>query len=763
MAYVSGSEEDEFPPVEIIIQNHRHKLCTDAELGGEDDNDKENALTARQQQQQQQQQQPGSPVQQSSFTTSDIIGIGKTPATARRIRKLGGHTQQHGQSVAKSLRKPWLNNNNANERGESSSISSSSRETSVMTNNTTVTSFAGDMLDRLPVKAKPATMFDSPPPEERRGGRRRLISWAEKKKAEFLTFREPKDLLLLDSDDEFDGRNKSLAKKKSRAKDDDLDFLLDGVKNIRKWDSDSDDDDDEDDDDALSISPARRQPRRLQKRVLSSTSTADPSKNFTHRKAIPQDPEISPKKRAAKQQNVQAMEPAPAPAPEKGLEDIFDKLKIFGEDDQSEDAPPAATRPSSSGEEEKKAPPILKPLTPRKTLPKSPVKAPIIPPSPWKPEEKEFWDPEVNFSWIDKHSPMKPKTPSPALDMPAASEKLKQKYATSPEKKAAKKTFDAIKEQLASSFLLELDAVVTKGRLGEMTEETGGLRIEWSNTLLTTAGRAHWRCQTTTYTTKNPGGSSASTEVTKSKHYAHIQLATKVLSNESALLNTVAHEFCHLAVYLLHGKPKQPHGPEFKAYGQKVTDAAALTTPRKHGVSINVTVCHSFDIDYKFIWKCTKCPAEVKRHSRSINPLQQRCGRCYGKFVQVKPVPRGGGTLVGEAKSKAKAKGEVKVEIKTTTTEKKERKRSAYQDFTAKEMKALSISHKGLSFKDKMALVSARWGEHQKKVKEGTATTTATVVEIVEIEDDDDEEEEDDDDPFQDLADGVKGMGIKDE
>ena len=51
------------------------------------------------------------------------------------------------------------------------------------------------------------------------------------------------------------------------------------------------------------------------------------------------------------------------------------------------------------------------PVTPRKgnkTLPPSPHKTPRIPLSPWKPDNKEFWDPEVNFAWIDKHSPAKP-------------------------------------------------------------------------------------------------------------------------------------------------------------------------------------------------------------------------------------------------------------------------------------------------------------------------------------------------------------------
>lgn len=377
--------------------------------------------------------------------------------------------------------------------------------------------------------------------------------------------------------------------------------------------------------------------------------------------------------------------------------------------------------------------------------------------SPWKPEHKEFWDPEVNFAWIDEHSPPKKSPKKAVLDLtaPDAKDELKRKYGTSPEKKQAKKAFDAVKEDLARDFLLELDEVVTDGKLGRLTEATGGLRIVWSNTLLTTAGRAHWKCKTTTTTSRNPSGShtgntasattstasaGAATTTTKSttaQHYAHIELAVKVLSNESDLLNTVAHEFCHLAVFILHGKPKQAHGAEFKAYGQRVMRASttsstavsgsgsikALKTPRSRGVEISVTTRHSYEIEYRFVWRCADCGGEVHRHSRSVDPVRHRCGRCKkGVLVQVKPVPRGGGGGGAKTTGKGSAEGEEGEELGSKIVGSKgigvqqqkgvaieKRKKTAYQEFTSLEMKALSITHKNLSFGEKMALVSARW------------------------------------------------------
>ncbi|TGJ77602.1 hypothetical protein E0Z10_g10669, partial [Xylaria hypoxylon] len=76
------------------------------------------------------------------------------------------------------------------------------------------------------------------------------------------------------------------------------------------------------------------------------------------------------------------------------------------------------------------------------------------------------------------------------------------------------------------------------------------------------------------------------------------------------------------------------------------------------------------------------------------------------------------------------------------------RKKTAYQEFTAREMKALSVSHKGLSFKEKMVMVSARWSKHQSLIKskakstgaddraEATAVSVkglATAIEVLEI------------------------------
>ncbi|KAI1739068.1 hypothetical protein F4680DRAFT_423786 [Xylaria scruposa] len=717
MAYVSSSE-DEFPEIEVIARRQKQKTTV---------SDQENAS------------------KQSSSTASiqSIFDdtIGKTPATARRVRKLG-----QGQPMDGSLLKPWQSSEV--ERGTSSRTP---RQPSWAQDKRRDASAASprELLDRLPARIKRtesrtvsgSTIFDSPPKEQKKT--RRLISRGEKKALSSKITKKEDDWIVSSDESGSDDEKYGSDNIYSHVEDEESDFSLgDGSGS-----------------DKLSITPPQRSqspsgPRRMQRRVLSSSR--DPIKKEIKKEPTRTKPTrgntiTSPKKQPEKQKAPKVSTTRQLKAAPKGnLEDVFEKLKIFNEESEPEE--PVARDAST---------PTTEPMTPRKNLTASPAKAPPIPMSPWKPEHKEFWDPEVNFAWIDQHSPPKKSTKKstmPDLAAPENKEELKRRYGTSPEKKQAKKAFDAVKEDLARDFLVELDEVVTDGELARLTETTGGLRIEWSNTLLTTAGRAHWKCKTTTTTSRQPSAPSA-TKTTSTQHYASIELATKVLSNESDLLNTVAHEFCHLAVFLLHGKPKQAHGPEFKTYGRRVMMSASdssnskakdavkkLKAPRDRGVEINVTTRHSYEIEYRFVWRCADCGGEVRRHSRSVDPTRQRCGRCkQGILVQVKPVPRGSG---GSAPTSEGAGLENSRDLGTIpkAQPKPEKKKTAYQEFTSREMKALSVSHKGLSFGEKMTMVSARWSEHQKLTKlktdggvgsaGGSVKGLAAAVEVLEIKDD---------------------------
>ena len=213
-----------------------------------------------------------------------------------------------------------------------------------------------------------------------------------------------------------------------------------------------------------------------------------------------------------------------------------------------------------------------------------------------------------------------------------------------------KKLFDSTKQELASSFLEELDKTIAGGQLALLSQATGGIKIIWSKKLNSTAGRANWKREV--IRNRNPDGSNVENTI---RHHASIELAEKVIDDEDRLLNVVAHEFCHLANFMISNVKDQPHGASFKQWylftprplasdlGAKLTSpsrARKVTTTFTHK-NITVTTKHSYAISYKYIWTCISCSQEYKRHSKSIDPARSCCGKCKGKLVKTQPVPRG--------------------------------------------------------------------------------------------------------------------------
>lgn len=295
-----------------------------------------------------------------------------------------------------------------------------------------------------------------------------------------------------------------------------------------------------------------------------------------------------------------------------------------------------------------------------------------------------FWSQEFVDDWNDQHSPRKQLFPN------AIEAKRRSRASASPEKTAQsgactgaasqreqKKAFEKTKHEIAENFLKELDNVITGGKLAELTASTGGIKIIWSNKLKTTAGRAHWKCETTR--TGVPDG----TTIT-SNHRAWVELSDKVVDNEHRLLNTLAHEFCHAATYMISGVTKNPHGPEFKAWGDKCSRAFADR-------GIVVTTKHSYEIDFKYVWECVDCGYEHKRHSKSIDPARHRCGKCRSELRQVKPVPR------------AKQEGDGP------------RKVSEYQVFMKEQMRLIRAENPKTPQKDIMKIVASRWAAQRSK------------------------------------------------
>lgn len=282
---------------------------------------------------------------------------------------------------------------------------------------------------------------------------------------------------------------------------------------------------------------------------------------------------------------------------------------------------------------------VTPPPSPSKSRLQSPSKTrPRVPTPTLRPSLDAFWDIDTVNDWNDQYSPQKTlKSPrklkflkEDALASPTSSpRKSKSPSKTTRAERDVKKDFEARKHGVAEKFLSELDEVVTGGKVKELAATTGGVHFVWSKTLNSTAGRANWRKETTK-TRKLDG----TVEITY-KHHASIELAEKVIDDENRLLNVIAHEFCHLANFMISGIKDKPHGHQFKEWGGKCTQAF-----KDRGVE--VTTKHSYQIEYKYIWQCSNedCAVEFKRHSKSIDPKRHTCGTCRSKLVQIKPAPR---------------------------------------------------------------------------------------------------------------------------
>ncbi|OAR05978.1 hypothetical protein LLEC1_01311 [Akanthomyces lecanii] len=295
-----------------------------------------------------------------------------------------------------------------------------------------------------------------------------------------------------------------------------------------------------------------------------------------------------------------------------------------------------------------------------KPLP-SPRKARGIPQGPHTPTKDDFWRQSLVDCWNDAHSPRK--AVKAAMRSP-----MKQPSLT----KASKVSFEAVKTNLAVKFVNELDTKITNGQIAQLSESTGGVKIEWSKTLSTTAGRANWKKETVR--TTSPDGSDATVTY---NHHASIELSEKVIDDESRLMNVLAHEFCHLANFMISGITNNPHGKDFKHWAAKCSRTFA-------NQGVKVTTKHSYEIDFKYVWRCDGCSHSYQRHSKSINPEKHRCSGCKGRLVQIKPVPRNGG------------------------------KPSEYQLFIKEEMKALKQDYPGSPQKAIMQMAASKWANRSK-------------------------------------------------
>uniref|UniRef100_UPI00358FC84D germ cell nuclear acidic protein-like n=1 Tax=Myxine glutinosa TaxID=7769 RepID=UPI00358FC84D len=104
---------------------------------------------------------------------------------------------------------------------------------------------------------------------------------------------------------------------------------------------------------------------------------------------------------------------------------------------------------------------------------------------------------------------------------------------------------------------------------------------------------------------------------------ARIELSEKVCDTADRLRDTLIHEMCHAASWVLHGI-RDGHGQMWQLFARN----ACLVHPELPPI----TRCHSYGIRYKFNYRCTSCQKSIGRHSKSLDVNRFDCGLCGGSL-----------------------------------------------------------------------------------------------------------------------------------
>ncbi|KAJ8014992.1 hypothetical protein DPEC_G00021520 [Dallia pectoralis] len=166
------------------------------------------------------------------------------------------------------------------------------------------------------------------------------------------------------------------------------------------------------------------------------------------------------------------------------------------------------------------------------------------------------------------------------------------------------RNFKQTKEELTSKLFRLYNASVFDGKL------PGNMSVSWNTKMRKTAGHC--------ITGQERGGN----------RYARIELSQKVCDSADRLRDTLVHEMCHAATWLINNV-RDGHGPFWKLYARKATLA--------HPELPMVTRCHSYDINYKYQYRCSRCENTIGRHSKSLDTQRFVCALCTGQLVLLNP------------------------------------------------------------------------------------------------------------------------------
>ncbi|XP_032649796.1 germ cell nuclear acidic protein [Chelonoidis abingdonii] len=173
------------------------------------------------------------------------------------------------------------------------------------------------------------------------------------------------------------------------------------------------------------------------------------------------------------------------------------------------------------------------------------------------------------------------------------------------------KNFRKKRDELTQKLYILYNNTIFEQKLPEKME------IIWNKKMRKTAGYC------VTGQTKSP----------EAQRYARIELSEKVCDSADRLRDTLIHEICHAAAWIINGI-HDGHGQFWRFYAKKSTVV--------HPELPVVTQCHSYEIKYKFTYKCSLCKTTIGRHSKSLDTERFVCALCKGQLVLCQPTRKDG-------------------------------------------------------------------------------------------------------------------------
>lgn len=182
-------------------------------------------------------------------------------------------------------------------------------------------------------------------------------------------------------------------------------------------------------------------------------------------------------------------------------------------------------------------------------------------------------------------------------------------------------SFEETKHHMATEFFSLLDRKISRGRIAARTAGVGGVPIRWNNRMITTAGWA--------ITRRDP-------DLNVRKLF--VELASRLITDEKRLKDTLAHEYCHVAARIVdRDRSRRHHGRAFKKWAKLVD--------RHFGIKIETY--HKYPTRRRrtknaYAWRCIDHGHVIQRHRPYFDPNRHLCPSCRSNIVQIRPPPENG-------------------------------------------------------------------------------------------------------------------------